>query len=121
MIVRGGCHCGLVQFEASLPDGAPVEIHDCNCSICTMTGYQHVIVPESRFRLVEGKRDTTTYRFGTGKARHIFCQQCGIKSFYKPRSHPDGISINWRCVEDTAAVETIIVAFDGQNHPGAIG
>jgi len=117
--IEGGCHCGLVRFEADLPDGK-IEVHDCNCSICRMTGYLHLIVPEKDFRLVEGKRDTSTYRFGTGAARHIFCSQCGIKSFYKPRSHPDGISINYRCLDDDHGLDVAIVAFDGQNHPGAI-
>ena len=120
MKVEGGCHCGLVRFEAEVPAG-PVEVHDCDCSICRMTGYLHLIVPESDFRLVDGRRDTTTYRFGTGTARHIFCTQCGIKSFYKPRSHPDGISINLRCLDEGHGVDARVAAFDGRNHPGAIG
>ena len=119
MLIHGGCHCGLVRFEASVPDG-PVELSDCDCSICGMTGYLHLIVPETRFRLVEGKRDTTTYRFGTGTARHIFCAQCGIKSFYRPRSHPDGISINWRCVDEKDEIEARVTPFDGRNHPGVV-
>ena len=110
--VTGGCHCGLVQFEAFVPEG-PVEVLDCNCSICSMTGYLHLIVPESRFRLIEGKSDTTTYRFGSGKARHIFCTQCGIKSFYKPRSHPDGISINLRCLDEGHGLDVAIRPYDG--------
>jgi hypothetical protein len=113
-LISGGCHCGLVQFEASVPEG-PVEILDCNCSICSMTGYLHLIVPETKFRLVEGKRDTTTYRFGSGKARHIFCTQCGIKSFYRPRSHPDGVSINYRCLDPGHGLDVRIIPFDGQN------
>src|SRR3546814_10310439 len=80
--VSGGCHCGLVHFEADLPS-ADVEVLDCNCSICAMTGYLHLIVSESAFRLTDGKSETTSYRFGSGKARHIFCATCGIKSFYR--------------------------------------
>jgi hypothetical protein len=119
MKIEGGCHCELVRWEATLPEG-PVEVLDCDCSICRMTGYLHVIVPEKDFRLVEGKADITTYRFGSGQARHIFCSQCGIKSYYKPRSHPDGISLNLRCIDEADALETRTVAFDGRNHPGAI-
>jgi len=91
--VEGGCHCGLVRYEVTLPS-AQVQVDDCDCSICSMTGYLHLIVPEKDFRLTEGRRDTTTYRFGTGAAQHIFCTQCGIKSFYRPRSHPGHISVN---------------------------
>jgi hypothetical protein len=119
MKIEGGCHCGLVRFEAEVP-GPEVKISECNCSICSMTGYQHLIVPESDFRLVEGRRDTTTYRFGSGTARHLFCTQCGIKSFYKPRSHPDGISINFRCLDEGHGLEPTFATFDGRNHPGVV-
>lgn len=119
MKVAGGCHCGLVRFEADVPDG-PVEVHDCDCSICAMTGYLHLLVPETDFRLLEGRNETITYRFGTGAARHIFCAQCGIKSFYRPRSHPKAVSINLRCLDEDHGVEARIVAFDGRNHPGVI-
>lgn len=120
MKVEGGCHCGLVRFEAELPD-EPLEVLDCNCSICSMAGYLHLVVDEQAFRQTEGRRDTSLYRFGSGQARHIFCSQCGIKSFYKPRSHPAGISINLRCIDDWRSLDVRIIPFDGLNHPGAIG
>lgn len=114
MLIEGGCHCGLVRFEAEVP-AAPVDVLDCNCSMCSMTGYLHLIVPETKFRLIDGQRETTTYRFGSGKARHIFCAQCGIKSFYRPRSHPDGISINLRCVDEGHGLDVRIVPFEGRD------
>ena len=109
----GGCHCGAVRFEAELP--AVVEAQSCNCSICEKTGFIHVIVPESRFRLIQGEDALTTYTFNTGVARHLFCSVCGIKSFYRPRSNPDGWSVNARCLDDTAGLDIRIEAFDGQN------
>ncbi len=118
MRVAGGCHCGLVRFEADIPDDR-VEVLDCNCSICSMTGYLHLIVPDSRFRLVEGRGETSTYRFGSGTARHIFCSQCGIKSFYRPRSHPDGISINYRCLDEDHGLDVTIRPYDGRNWEAA--
>lgn len=105
MKVEGGCHCGLVRFEAEVGD-APIEVFDCTCSICSMTGYQHVIVPDARFRLLEGQKETTTYRFGSGRARHIFCTQCGIESFHRPRS--EGISISLRCIDDWQDLPVVI-------------
>jgi len=114
MKVEGGCHCGLVRFEAEVGE-EPLDILDCNCSICSMTGYLHLIVTDTKFRLLEGQRDTTTYRFGSGKARHIFCTQCGIKSFYRPRSHPDGISISLRCVEGWQDLKVNIIPFEGRD------
>lgn len=109
----GGCHCGAVRFEAALPE--QVEAQSCNCSICAKTGFIHVIVPESRFRLLQGGDDLTTYRFNTGTARHLFCATCGVKSFYRPRSNPDGWSVNARCLDDVEQIDLRIEAFDGRN------
>jgi hypothetical protein len=109
----GGCHCGAVRFEAELP--GVVEAQYCNCSICEKTGFVHVIVPESRFRLLSGQDKLTTYTFNTGVAKHLFCSVCGIKSFYRPRSNPDGWSVNARCLDDPDALDIRIEAFDGRN------
>jgi hypothetical protein len=116
---RGGCHCGAVRFEVDAP--ARLLVHDCNCSICAMTGFQHLIVPASRFRLLAGAEVLTEYTFNTGVARHLFCRRCGIKSFYVPRSNPDGFSVNARCLAaDT--IETVTVEpFDGRNWENSAG
>ena len=94
----GGCHCGRVRFEVQAP--ADCEVTECNCSICSKTGYLHLIVPKARFRLLQGENVLTEYQFNTATARHLFCSVCGIKSFYVPRSHPDGISVNARCLDE---------------------
>ncbi len=109
----GGCHCGAVRFEVELPP--VVQAQSCNCSICAKTGFVHVIVPERRFRLTQGAEGLTTYTFNTGVARHLFCRTCGVKSFYRPRSNPDGWSVNARCLDDTAALDLRIEPFDGRN------
>ena len=109
----GGCHCGAVRFEAALP--AHVEAQSCNCSVCAKTGFVHVIVPESRFRLLQGAESLQTYTFNTGVARHTFCRVCGVKSFYRPRSNPDGWSVNARCLDDAETLDIAIEPFDGRN------
>lgn len=110
----GGCHCGAVRFEALLPDA--LEVDDCNCSMCARTGFLHIIVPAARFRLTAGKDNLTTYTFNTGVAQHLFCTTCGVKSFYVPRSNPDGFSVNYRCLDNPKAFSDVrIVNFDGQN------
>jgi len=109
----GGCHCGAVRFEANL--SRVVEAQSCDCSICSKTGFLHLIVPESRFRLIQGADDLTTYTFNTGVARHLFCKMCGVKSFYRPRSNPDGWSINAHCLDDLSALEITVTAFDGRD------
>jgi hypothetical protein len=109
----GGCHCGAVRFEVLTPDA--VEVRSCNCSICRMTGYLHLIVPKSRFRLLAGKESLTKYSFNTEMAKHLFCSTCGIKSFYVPRSHPDGYSVNFRCLNSEEFHSVLTTEFDGRN------
>ena len=107
----GGCHCGAVRYEVLAPDA--IETVDCTCSICRMTVYLHLIVPKDHFRLLQGEDKLTTYTFNTGAARHRFCSVCGIKSFYVPRSYPDGFSVNVRCLDEGAVRVTKITTFDG--------
>jgi hypothetical protein len=109
----GGCHCGAVRFEVALPDH--VEAQDCNCSMCAKSGFVHIIVPESRFRLLSGAEDLSSYVFNTGVARHLFCRICGVKSFYRPRSNPDGWSVNARCLDAPEALAISVTPFDGRN------
>jgi hypothetical protein len=109
----GGCHCGGVRFEVALP--AQVEAQSCTCSMCAMTGFIHVIVPESRFRVTKGAERLATYTFNTHTARHLFCSTCGVKSFYRPRSNPDGWSVNARCLDDTSGLKLDVSEFDGAN------
>ena len=110
---RGGCHCGAVRFEIDAP--ARLVVQDCNCSICRMTGFLHLIVPASRFRLLSGEEALRSYRFGTGVAEHLFCGHCGIKSFYVPRSNPDGFSVNLRCLDEGTVDAVEVEPFDGRN------
>lgn len=115
----GGCHCGAVRFEVLVSD--EVEVQACNCSICRMTGYLHLIVPKSSFRLLAGEEKLTSYQFNTGAAKHLFCRTCGIKSFYVPRSHPDGYSVNFRCLEAEDFRSVLTTEFDGRNWEQHIG
>ena len=117
VVHRGGCHCGAVVFEAEAL--AAIEALDCNCSICSKSGFLHLIVPRSRFRLVGGEEALIDYRFGTGVAVHRFCRHCGIKSFYIPRSNPDGVDINVRCLDPSTIAELHVSAFDDRNREAA--
>lgn len=111
--IKGGCHCGAVRFRAETPQ--EVSLSDCNCSICSATGFLHLIVSHSDFVLETDNAALTSYRFGTGAANHLFCSTCGIKSFYQPRSHPDCWSINFNCVDEGHGLKATIRAFDGRS------
>jgi len=108
----GGCHCGRIRFEVMAP--ADLEVSDCNCSICSKSGYLHLTVPKSRFRLLSGQDQLTTYQFNTGTAQHLFCSVCGVKSFYVPRSHPEGFSVNVRCLDPGTVRSMRVTPFDGR-------
>ncbi len=112
MLYCGSCHCGAIAFEVEAPD--TIVAQDCNCSICAKAGFLHLIVPKSKFRLLRGADAITTYAFNTGAASHTFCKVCGIKPFYTPRSNPDGIDVNVRCL-DTQPARLTIEPFDGRN------
>lgn len=110
---RGGCHCGKVRYEFEAE--TDLVVSECNCSVCSRSGYLGVIVPRERFRLLRGEDELSEYTFNTGTARHRFCRHCGIKSFYIPRSHPDGISVNLRCIDEGTVRNVDHRTFDGQN------
>jgi hypothetical protein len=119
----GGCHCGRVRFEVRAP--AKLQVSECNCSICSKSGYLHLIVPADRFRLLAGGESLTSYSFNTQTAKHLFCAVCGIKSFYVPRSHPDGFSVNARCLDPGTVEDMVVTPFNGreweQEIPGGRG
>ena len=112
MIYAGSCHCGAVRFEVEASE--QLEVERCNCSICSISGYLHLIVPHANFKLLSDESALQTYTFNTGVAQHRFCKTCGIKPFYVPRSNPDGIDVNINCLQQLPANMTI-VEFDGQN------
>lgn len=108
----GGCHCRRVRFEVRAP--ARLTLLECNCSICSMVAYLHLVVPVSNFRLQSGDDVLTTYRFLTRTAEHTFCSLCGIKPFYVPRADPFSRSINARCLDGGPGMDSVILSFDGK-------
>ena len=112
MKYSGSCHCGAVAFEVEAPE--TLRVLDCNCSICAKAGFLHLIVPKTRFRLLRGLENLTTYTFNTGVAKHTFCRSCGMKPFYTPRSHPEDVDVNARCLDPIPAAMTV-EPFDGRN------
>lgn len=113
---QGGCHCGRVAFEVT---GRLSSATNCNCSICSKKGYLHWIVPREAFRLLTPRSALTTYTFNTGVAQHHFCPVCGIASFYIPRSDPDKVDINARCLEGVDLAKLRVDSFDGRNWEAA--
>jgi Uncharacterized conserved protein len=109
---EGGCHCGAVRFQVVVNNH---KVDDCNCSICVKKGFMHLIVTQEQFNLLQGEDVLKTYKFNTGVAQHKFCGICGIHAFYIPRSHPDCIDVNVRCLDGNVIENFEIMPFDGAN------
>jgi len=116
-VVEGGCHCGAVRYRVTVRSREAVE---CNCSICAKKGFLHLIVPENDFELLRGAGSITTYTFGTHTAKHHFCRQCGIHSYYRPRSHPDEVDVNVRCLDGMNRDDFRFTSFDGQDWEASV-
>lgn len=114
---RGACHCGAVAFEFEAP--RDLVAIDCSCSICKMKKNTHAIVPQTRFRLLQGQDALTTYTFNTHRAKHMFCKICGVQPFYIPRSNQDGYAITVACVDPATLHSVTIETFDGENWESA--
>jgi hypothetical protein len=112
VVSQGGCHCGVIRFQVIIDRW---KVQDCNCSICRKKGFLHLIIPAENFTLLRGQEFLTTYTFNTRLARHNFCRICGIHSFYHPRSHPEGIDVNIRCLDLDLSNEFEVELFDGIN------
>lgn len=110
-VYEGGCHCGAVRFRVRVAERRAL---DCNCSICQKKGFLHLIVTRERFELLSGEPQLQTYTFNTRTAKHQFCRTCGVHPFYTPRSHPDGIDVNVRCLDGPALAEFQIEPFEGK-------
>jgi hypothetical protein len=115
--MSGGCHCGRVRFRVTAELS---RVTECNCSICAKKGFLHLIMGSAQFELIRGADALTTYRFNTGTARHTFCSNCGIHAFYLPRSDPDKIDVNVRCLDGVDLTALTVHRFDGQNWESAI-
>ena len=114
--LEGGCHCGGVRFRVAVEQ---FDASECNCSMCTMKGQLHLIVPLDRFELLKGGELLTTYTFNTHVAKHRFCKVCGVHPFYTPRSDPDKVDVNIRCLDDDAWRRFGFTSFDGKNWEAA--
>jgi hypothetical protein len=115
--IEGGCHCGRVRFRVT----ADLDrVTECNCSMCGKKGFLHLIVSPEHFKLLSGKDDLTTYTFNTGVAKHTFCKHCGVHPFYVPRSDPDKIDVNARCLEGIDIGGLAIKTFDGRHWEDAM-
>jgi len=110
----GGCHCGKVRYEVQVDLGSVIS---CNCSICAKTGSLLAFTSVDRFKLVSGEDDLSDYQFNKRMIHHLFCSNCGVRSFARGTG-PDGRemrAINVRCLDDVDVSTLNLVPFDGKH------
>jgi hypothetical protein len=119
--LKGGCHCGSVRFEVTLPQGL-ASARRCTCSLCRMRGAVAVTSTPEDFRLISGDDHLAIYQFNTMTAEHRFCSNCGIYTHHKRRSNPDELGVNAACLEGLSPFDfREVTVYDGERHPADYG
>ena len=106
------CHCGRIQLEVS---AEPSEVFECNCSICSRTGFLHWYVPPEAVCLVTEKRRLSTYVWRSVTGGQHFCPICGVAVIRTSTQYPPPVSVNARCIEGITLATLVIRQFDGKN------
>lgn len=115
----GSCHCGQIRYEADidLSEGT----FKCNCSICTKARNWLTLVKPEAFRLLQGEGELSDYQFGAGRIHHLFCKNCGVRSFGWgdiPELGGKLYAVNVLCLDNLDIGELVaapIAYFDGLN------
>jgi hypothetical protein len=112
----GSCHCGRVRI--TLPR-APDEILQCNCTLCTKTGFQGMYFSSDELE-IEGetdpyvRADSNPPFLATQRCRH-----CGIVTHWTPLSDPphERMGVNTRLFEPGAFNGIPVTEVDGRSRP----
>jgi len=109
----GGCHCGAVRYEADI-DLSKGTIR-CNCSICSKSRAWLVGIGTDDFRLLKGNEMLSDYQFGPHNIHHLFCKNCGVKSFGRGKAM---VAIMLSCIDNISDAELAalpVMYVDGRN------
>jgi hypothetical protein len=97
----------------------PEKAYACNCSICSRAGWLLTFAPAESFRLLGGEDELSDYQFGKKHIHHVFCRNCGVRSFSRGTGK-DGkktVAVNLRCLKELDATALPVHKFDGASLP----
>ena len=101
-MLKGGCFCGYVRYEAHAEPAKPTC---CHCTICRRTSGAPFVawftVPARDYRLVGGQ----PARFASSSdSERSFCPRCSTPLTFQSRQHPDEIDVTTGSLDDPEAV-----------------
>ena len=105
MRIDGGCHCGLISYEAQIE---PETVGVCHCTDCqALSGSAFTVfvpVPKEAFRLRgEPKIYVKTAASGNRRAQ-AFCPQCGSRIFASAEKDPQVFNLRVGTVRQRSAL-----------------
>jgi hypothetical protein len=112
MPYRVSCHCGRIRLEVDAELG---EVSECNCSICSRTGFLHWYVAPEQVKLLTEKQLLSTYAWRSVTGGQHFCPTCGIAVIRTSTQYPPPVSVNARCIEGIDLATLTIRQFDGKH------
>lgn len=89
---RGGCQCGAVTFELTLPSRFCAHCHCPNCRTAHGAAFVTYAGFEKKQIRLSGEERLRRYRTGTGATRS-FCEVCGSTLFYEGPRWPGEIHV----------------------------
>jgi hypothetical protein len=106
MVLKGGCLCGAVRYEAT---AAPAMVGDCYCVDCRKSSgtahCTHAVVPDAAFAL---SGDIKSYDRPADSGNIVsrgFCPNCGSAIFSRNAAMPGMLFIRVSSLDDPDAVE----------------
>lgn len=114
--LTGTCHCGRIQI--TIPR-APDEITQCNCTLCSKTGFQGIYYRSDELR-IEGETDR--YVRTDSSPAYITqhrCKHCGIPTHWTPLTEPphERVGVNARLFEPGTFAGVPLKHVDGRSWP----
>jgi len=111
---KGSCHCGAVQFEATIDATKGTR---CNCTICTKLNPLGAITKPELVTVTKGESELSS--FGRSEAgRRYFCKHCGVYLYSKGHLAElggDYASVNLQTLDDVEIDDIAVMHWDGRH------
>ncbi|MEI5681525.1 MULTISPECIES: GFA family protein [unclassified Mesorhizobium] len=106
-MVETSCHCGAIRLEV---ETAPVEVTDCNCSICRRYGALWAYYKAHQVRRVSPAGTTDIYKCNDRKNEFHRCASCGCVTHW---AKDDRVGVNARLMAPEILARAKVRHLDG--------